>query len=126
EGEYALGHTWTPLSPKYAAWKAIHFPGRPILQRTGALRRAASRPLRRATADGLTITIPWSRELGQPVKVEWHQEGTIGKVGPAGHTGTMPARPILFDPDDVPDARHDLEQAMDDYVEELLNRSGLT
>lgn len=28
---------WPPLSPKYAAWKAKKFPGKPILQRTGAL-----------------------------------------------------------------------------------------
>ncbi len=28
---------WAQLSPKYAAWKAKHFPGAPILQRTRAL-----------------------------------------------------------------------------------------
>lgn len=29
---------WAPLSVKYAAWKAIHYPGQPILVRTGALK----------------------------------------------------------------------------------------
>ena len=28
---------WAPLSPQYAAWKSLHYPGRPILQRTGAM-----------------------------------------------------------------------------------------
>ncbi len=35
---------WAPLSPKYAAWKAKHYPGKGILQRTGALREAAVNP----------------------------------------------------------------------------------
>jgi hypothetical protein len=34
------GPRWPKLSPKYAAWKRKHFPGRPILVRTGALRDA--------------------------------------------------------------------------------------
>jgi hypothetical protein len=31
------GHQWQPLSPSYAVWKAKHFPGKPIMQRTGAM-----------------------------------------------------------------------------------------
>lgn len=31
----AGGGTWQPLSPTYAAWKAVHFPGKPILVRGG-------------------------------------------------------------------------------------------
>lgn len=31
------GEKWPALSPAYAGWKEIHFPGMPILQRTGAL-----------------------------------------------------------------------------------------
>ncbi|MAH45572.1 hypothetical protein CMI37_07070 [Candidatus Pacearchaeota archaeon] len=34
------GPRWPKLSKKYAKWKAKHFPGRPILVATGALRRA--------------------------------------------------------------------------------------
>lgn len=37
EGAYASGG-WAPLSPAYAAWKARHYPGKPILERTGALK----------------------------------------------------------------------------------------
>jgi phage gpG-like protein len=29
---------WRPLSPKYAAWKARHFPGKPLLELTGNLK----------------------------------------------------------------------------------------
>lgn len=36
EGAYGSGR-WAPLSPKYAAWKARHWPGRGILVRTGEL-----------------------------------------------------------------------------------------
>lgn len=36
----AGGTPWAPLSPRYAAWKAIHFPGKGILRRTDALFRS--------------------------------------------------------------------------------------
>lgn len=39
EGRRAGG--WPPLSPRYAAWKAAHYPGRPILVLTGQMKRAA-------------------------------------------------------------------------------------
>lgn len=32
------GLRWPPLSEKYAKWKRIHFPGKPILVRTGELK----------------------------------------------------------------------------------------
>lgn len=34
------GPGWAPLSPTYAAWKGRHFPGKPILVRTGELQTA--------------------------------------------------------------------------------------
>lgn len=37
EGGYGSGG-WPALSPKYAAWKARHYPGKPILEREGNLR----------------------------------------------------------------------------------------
>lgn len=36
EGRYGSGG-WAPLSPRYAAWKARHFPGKTILRRTDEL-----------------------------------------------------------------------------------------
>jgi phage gpG-like protein len=45
EGEWGSGR-WSPLSPKYAAWKLRHFPGTKILERTGALKASLTvRPL---------------------------------------------------------------------------------
>lgn len=38
EGELVGG--WPDLSPAYAAWKARHFPGRKIMERTGRLRES--------------------------------------------------------------------------------------
>lgn len=35
EGKYSGG--WSPLSPRYAAWKARHYPGETILRRTDNL-----------------------------------------------------------------------------------------
>lgn len=44
QGAYGSGG-WPALSPAYAAWKARHFPGKPILQRTGELAESlTSRP----------------------------------------------------------------------------------
>ncbi len=34
------GEKWTELSAAYAGWKEVHFPGKPILQRTGDLERS--------------------------------------------------------------------------------------
>ena len=31
------GEAWVPLTPEYAGWKEQHYPGQPILQRTGDL-----------------------------------------------------------------------------------------
>jgi phage gpG-like protein len=39
EGGYGSGG-WSPLSPRYAAWKARHYPGKGILERTDELRRS--------------------------------------------------------------------------------------
>lgn len=38
EGAFSPGGIWPPLSPRYAAWKREHYPGRPILVREGRLR----------------------------------------------------------------------------------------
>jgi phage gpG-like protein len=36
-GQGLLVGGWAPLDPKYAAWKAVNFPGTPPMVRTGAL-----------------------------------------------------------------------------------------
>lgn len=50
EGAYGSGG-WAPLSPRYAAWKARHFPGQPIMRRTDDLFHSLT------DADGPAIAI---------------------------------------------------------------------
>lgn len=87
---------WAPLSPSYAAWKAKHYPGAPLLVRKGALRAAltdsgAPGARRDISDDSLafgTSGIPYASA---------HQSGSV-----AGHltAGNLPARPVFdFGPD---------------------------
>lgn len=62
---------WAPLSPRYAAWKARHYPGQPILVATGALRRSlTTRPL------GIERIEPHEAWLGSDIDYGgFHQRG---------------------------------------------------
>lgn len=103
EGAYA-GTPWAELSSRYGIWKQIHFPGKPILQLKGEMRRAASQPERAVTPRTLTLTI-------HDPKIAYHQLGTT----------IMPARPLVFDR--LPAAaQRELEDAGRQYVETLLAR----
>jgi phage gpG-like protein len=70
EGGHASGG-WAPLSPKYAAWKARHYPGKPILQREGDLIDSLTRrPL------GIEVIEPAFMVLGSGVPyLKYHQLG---------------------------------------------------
>lgn len=106
EGAFA-GRPWAPLSPQYLAWKSRAYPGKGILYATGAMRRAASSPRREAQPQRLILTI-------RDPKLEYHQAGT----------DRMPARPLIFS--DLPAvAAAQLQQAADDYVDDLARRLGL-
>jgi phage gpG-like protein len=79
EGSRADG--WAPLSPGYQKWKAVKFPGKPILHATGELRRSLTDPFAphavfRMTPDSMTVGSSLAR-------AEKHQRGE----------GKMPARP---------------------------------
>lgn len=82
QGAYSGG--WPALSPRYAAWKSRHYPGKPILQRTGALHRdLTARPygVERITGESMTVgtDLPYAR---------YHQTGG----------GSLPRRrPVEFD-----------------------------
>lgn len=69
EGGFGSGR-WSPLSPRYAAWKAKHYPGRGILVRTGEGRASlTSGPQVRA------IT-PTTMVIGSAVDhLRYHQRG---------------------------------------------------
>ena len=92
EGAYGSGG-WAPLSPAYAAWKERHYPGKPILERTGALRHALTqRPF------GVEHIEPHFGEFGLSANVstgpfygQFHQDGT----------DNMPARPVVAFPESL-------------------------
>lgn len=68
----AFSGGWSPLSPKYAAWKARHYPGKPILERTGELLRSLTeRPL------DVEVILPDRMVIGSAVTYgRYHQNGT--------------------------------------------------
>ncbi|WP_029136171.1 phage virion morphogenesis protein [Nakamurella lactea] len=71
QGGYGSGG-WSPLSPRYRAWKMRHYPGKPILERTGALKRSLTdRPfgIEQINETEMTIgtEVPYAR---------YHQRGT--------------------------------------------------
>lgn len=96
EGAGPVDGAWEPLSPAYEAWKLEKYPGKPILERTGAMR------------EGLTSTSAFSRRESSGNTFVF---GTSGVPYASFHqTGTakMPVRAV-FDFD--PDFERELEQA---------------
>jgi phage gpG-like protein len=72
---------WPPLSDGYAAWKAKHYPGAPILVRTGRLRESLTS---RTGAGAVYEESPLELRSGTSVPyAQFHQTGT----------SRMPARP---------------------------------
>lgn len=70
----SAGPGWKPLSPKYALWKAKHFPGAPIMQRTGSLKAS----LTGQAEDTIFDVYPTHMELGtQSDHAMFHQTGSI-------------------------------------------------
>jgi hypothetical protein len=127
EGEWG-GHRWAPLSPAYLAWKMQRYPGKPILQATGDLRDAASRPHRRPFPELLELIIDDSgyKHGGKDPRsvAPFHQfGGGSGEIG--GTEGRPPRREIV--PDVLPvEAQADLRRLADEYVTDLARRVGLT
>jgi phage gpG-like protein len=63
------GRGWVALSPTYAAWKAKHFPGKPIMQRSGDL-------LDSLTGPSIDIREPGYAIFGTDVEYAvYHQDG---------------------------------------------------
>lgn len=63
---------WTPLSEDYAEWKSLHFPGKPILQASGALMASltgGTNFIKRITSSEMTIG-------SSDPKAIFHQRGT--------------------------------------------------
>lgn len=79
------GDPWQELSPAYAAWKEVHFPGKPILQRSGDLEASLT--------SGSDVNA---------VKIEGRKSLTLGSRVPYGiyHQSTaprtqLPRRPVV-------------------------------
>lgn len=90
-GSPEVGGTWSPLSPRYAAWKAKKRPGAPLLVFDGDLRRHMTQP-----GEGVHEI----RKTGFTVGTDlfyagYHQNGTV----------KMPARPLQGKPRKA-DTRH--------------------
>ena len=84
EGKYAPGGHWQALSPRYAAWKAQHYPGTKILELTGRLKRSMTSQ----TSDTIWETAPDRMKIGTAVPyAAVHQTG-----------GRVPERPFLVVP----------------------------
>ena len=80
----STGKPWKPLSKQYAAWKAEHFPGRPLMIRTGRLSRSITDSKDRNfvfNREGGKRIIMWSRLE----HAAYHQKGTK----------RLPARPLF-------------------------------
>jgi len=78
------GKKWKKLSKNYAKWKKAHYPGRLILERTGALKRSLTN--KRSTGAIYSVQ-PLSFVIGTKVSYGiYHQLGT-----PTG----LPARPPI-------------------------------
>jgi phage gpG-like protein len=68
QGGYSGG--WAPLSPRYRAWKAQHYPGKTILRRTDALWRSLTE------GPAVAVLEPSYMVLGSDVAYgRFHQQG---------------------------------------------------
>ena len=74
EGAFEERSRWQDLSPAYARWKARHFPGRKILERTGRMKRSLT--VKGGPDNVLEIT-PSTLSVGTVVPYAiHHQKGT--------------------------------------------------
>jgi len=75
EGAFEDRPRWQDLSPAYAIWKARHYPGRKILERTGRLRSSL---VNKGGIDNVFEVTPDSLTVGTTVPYAmYHQTGTL-------------------------------------------------
>lgn len=90
EGSFEGLSAWAALSPRYAAWKRQHFPGRGILELTGELRASLTRP---SAPGSIRVINPDWMEIGTKVRTP-DGRYNLGLLHQRG-TSRMPARPPL-------------------------------
>jgi phage gpG-like protein len=99
------GARWHPLSPRYGTWKAKHYPGQPILQRSGVMMESLVNDGHGSIYERRPAAMAWGTSVPY---AKYHQTGT---------TRGLPARPIIrltdADQDDMTKLvhRHLLESA---------------
>ena len=114
------GPGWAPLRPRYAAWKARHYPGMPMLVRTGALQLSLTDP----HAEGAIYDIyPTTMELGTDLKTT-NRNGKQYTLGMLHQTGTrrgMTARPPVII---RPALQQQWNQRLTRWLQDELNYEG--
>jgi len=82
------GSKWADLSPRYKRWKEMHYPGRPILTRTGRMRDSMTGRNQAASQDTVKRVEKLAAEFGTQVPYAYaHQHGYP--------PGNLPARPMV-------------------------------
>jgi phage gpG-like protein len=77
---------WRQLSDSYAAWKAKHYPGKKILQRTKQMHRSLTTTVESRQKDTIKEIEKLRAEFGTGLdRAYYHQHGTRN----------MPARPVV-------------------------------
>lgn len=90
EGGKFSGGPWQRLSPAYAKWKFAHYPNRPTLSLTGALRKSLLWSGSGLGQGGIFEATPTFVRMGTDIPYgKYHQYGT----------GKMPKRQFMPDPD---------------------------
>ena len=87
-----MGLKYSPLKPKYKKWKERHYPGRPILVLTGAMKEASEGGAGSVTEITKT-TVKFGVDIDQIEYARIHQLG--GSTGKA----FIPQRPYLWSAD---------------------------
>ena len=109
EGREGGAH-WQELSPVYAGWKAMHYPGRPILERTGSLVDSLTNP---NSPHGVRIEERKTLTLGSRLPYAiYHQTGT----------SRMPARPEIQFPEAL---KRTMMHHIQTYLVQIASQSGL-
>jgi phage gpG-like protein len=103
------GEKWAPLSPEYAGYKEAHFPGKPILQRTGDLYESLTNP---NSANGVRKEERKTLTLGSTIPYAvFHQLGTEN----------MPARPEVVLPEAL---KRSIMHHVQVYLVQIASQSG--
>lgn len=106
EGAHGEAGGWKPLSPNYAKWKARHFPGAPILVRTGKMKQLL-------LDKGSGVTVTKQSMIYHPMSdyAGYHQRGTV----------KMPARkPVNLT---MADRKAALNSVFTEWVNEVRRKS---